>query len=107
MDAATTSGRRPLRYPCTPGGGASIRKRLGACALFALCAAAAAAPAASRDIEPTDAEFVEFLEYLGSWEGAEDEWMQFAAQTNETAAADAPQPDPRSTPAREVNASVP
>ena len=38
------------------------------------------APASEAD--PAQAEFLEFLEYLGSWDGAEEEWVQFMGETS-------------------------
>jgi hypothetical protein len=41
-------------------------------------ALASIAPGASADKQDPEAtEFIEFLEYLGSWEGQEEDWVQF------------------------------
>jgi hypothetical protein len=42
-------------------------------------------PARAADTAP---EFIDFLEYLGSWEGEEQDWIQFLEEEQ-----DAPRPD--------------
>jgi len=44
---------------------------------------AVAEPAAEPDTA-AQAEFIEFLEYLGSWNGQEDQWEQFLSDAGET-----------------------
>ena len=39
--------------------------------------AGAFAGASQPDAVAGDAEFIEFLEYLGSWDGPEEDWVQF------------------------------
>jgi hypothetical protein len=102
MDA-TSSGRRTLHRPSAPAGAGSIRAHRFAWSVVALCVAAAS-PAVLGDVEPADGEFIEFLEYLGSWEGVDGEWEQFTAETMEPAA-EKPQPE-ASPPTLEVNASA-
>ena len=37
----------------------------------------------AQDPEPADAEFIELLEYMGSWEGEEEDWVLFLGDAND------------------------
>jgi hypothetical protein len=39
-----------------------------------LCLSSGPAAAAAEPLDENDAQFMAFLEYLGSWDGAEDQW---------------------------------
>ena len=56
-----------------------------AAALIALTPvfAIAGEPAVQAE-SPAQGEFIEFLEYLGSWDGQEDQWQQFLSDAGET-----------------------
>lgn len=55
--------------------------------------------ALAAEADPAGQEFVAFLEYLGSWDGNEEDWVQFldaeAPAEAEIAAAAAADPEPR------------
>ena len=44
---------------------------------------------AQSDAIGGEAEFIEFLEYLGSWEGAEEDWVQFLRAPDQTSVIEA------------------
>ena len=48
-------------------------------ALFALSPTISSA----QDPDPADADFMELLEYMGSWEGAEEDWVLFLGDAND------------------------
>lgn len=74
--------------------GDARRRGLSAIALTGaaplVCAALALfAPGAFADKPDTDSpEFIEFLEYLGSWEGPEEDWVQFLSADDEAISVD-------------------
>ena len=37
----------------------------------------------AQDADPADAEFIELLEYVGSWDGAEEDWVLFLGDAND------------------------
>ena len=37
----------------------------------------------AQDADPADAEFIELLEYVGSWEGAEEDWVLFLGDASD------------------------
>lgn len=50
--------------------------------------AGADAPTDGQSAQLPQAEFIEFLEYLGSWDGQEDQWQQFLGDSDELTAAE-------------------
>ncbi len=69
-------------------------------ALFTFLAASAGAAWAEDEAEPVELEplDMEFLEYLGSWESSDDEWLLFAGD-------DVPQDPTTDAPARPVESA--
>ncbi len=61
------------------------------CGLFGCGAVIAADEEAMPDME-----FLEFLEYLGSWEGSDEDWVLLAAEAVEQVAAEQKRTDPAS-----------
>ena len=89
----TASFRQPARNGSAPGDARWYVRRGGA--PLAIAAALALAPMLAGADAPTDesaqlpqAEFIEFLEYLGSWDGQEDQWQQFLGDSDELTAAE-------------------
>jgi hypothetical protein len=77
--AATGAERRHGSSAC----GTRALAITGVAALIG-AALACFAPSAWADKPDTDsAEFIEFLEYLGSWQGQEEDWVQFLSADEE------------------------
>jgi hypothetical protein len=55
----------------------------------ALACIGACACAGQPDPSLANAEFIEFLEYLGSWEGSEEDWVQFLPALEQASTVDA------------------
>jgi hypothetical protein len=65
------------RVPGAPSG--VVRRIAGTLAMatfLGLSSGPAVAGAAQAQLDDTDAQFMAFLEYLGSWDGAEEEWTE-------------------------------
>jgi len=86
----------------TSGGRAGDSRRItltGIAALIGAALACVATGAAADKPSPDSAEFIEFLEYLGSWEGPEEDWVQFLPVDEAITAEslpDAPEPEAES-----------
>ena len=57
-------------------------RHLAAVAIAALLALSPTIGAA-EDPDPADAEFIELLEYMGSWDGAEEDWVLFLGDASD------------------------